>query len=157
MASCQSKTSSAATQSLRNPNTAEELKRLTREWPHILNSRDPYFLSEKGRMVASTIAPDFRAVLDSYPHTMSWSELRDIWAQEHIDYPDCRLEETDCAAYVNEKDGTAKVYIEIDMKFVEPIDLKAVTELRWSREKVGRWVVRGFHLMRGSRENNGYV
>lgn len=108
-------------------------------------------------MIRETISPDFRAVLDSYPSKMTWPELLKVWAQEHVDYPNCRLDVTDCSAYVDDKEGTARVYIELDMKFVEPIDLKALTELRWVREDDGRWMVKNFYLMRGHRGSVGFV
>lgn len=154
MASHQSLNVSAAE---RPSETAEELKRLAREWPVVLNERDADFHTPRGQMIRATIAPDFLAILDSYPGQMTWAELLEVWAQEHVDYPDCRLDATDCHAYVDEDAGTAKVYIELDMKFVERVNLKAVTELRWSREKDGRWLVRRFYLMRGHRGSTGFV
>ena len=88
---------------------------------------------------------------------MTWAQLLEVWAQEHVDYPNCRLDATGCQAYVDEKKGTAKVYIELNMKFVERIDLKALTELRWFRNEDGQWLVRGFYLMRGHSASMGFV
>ncbi|KAK4496429.1 hypothetical protein PRZ48_012409 [Zasmidium cellare] len=108
----------------------EELKRLALEWPIILNERDADFASPRGQVIRATIAPEFSAILDGYPGKMSWAELLQVWGQEHVEYPNCHLETTSCQAYVDVKKGTAKIFMELDMKFVERIGLKALTELR---------------------------
>lgn len=137
--------------------TAEELKRFALQWPLVLNERDADFASPRGQEIRATIAPEFTAVLDSYPGRMSWEELLKVWAQEHVEYPHCKLDATGCQADVDEKKGTAKVYIELDMKFVERVDLKAMTELKWVRYDDGRWMVKSFYLMRGHRGSTGFV
>lgn len=138
-------------------NTAEKLKGIVREWPTVINERDLDFSSPKGQRIKACIASDFSAVLDGYADKLTWAQLLGVWEQQYKDFPECWLSLVGCHADVNEGQGVAEVFLDMDMQFEKGIELKAYTRLAWTRDEDGRWFIRSFHGMRGYSGGTGFV
>lgn len=137
--------------------TAEKLKSIVVPWPEVLNSRDTDFSSPLGQKILLHLAPDFHAVLDGYAYQLTWTQLLAVWEQQYKDFPECWLQLVGCHADVNEAQGMAQVFLDMDMQFEKGIDLKAYTRLSWTRDGEGKWFIRSFHGMRGYSGGTGFV
>lgn len=137
--------------------TASDLKRIARNSIDVINDRDFSHQSPPGLEILSHIASDFTGKVDNVPHLLNWKQLNDVWRAWYD--ADERLEFIirNCEAYVDEEQGLAKVFVDMDVIGVSNVELKGLTELCWRREKGGKWMIYQFWGSRGMHGNDGFV
>lgn len=138
--------------------TAKELEALSTAFVHALNARDFDFnKSGSAREVSRHIAPTWKAQLDTRPQQerpLSWDEQRQAWRERALDHPDVYFDVVQVTSDVNEENGHAKVYLDMEVSGIGHVLLHAMNEVRWRRTR-GTWLCYYVIGMRGTPGNAG--
>lgn len=141
----------------REPSTEAELERISAIVPQIVNTRDFDFESPDAQELLSHIHPDFVAQIDTLPQqkkSLSWKGQVAAWRQRAEDHPEVQFVLTSISSVVDEREGFARVYMDMEVSGIGDVTLHAMNELRWQRVD-GKWLwffVVGF---RGTTGNTG--
>lgn len=137
--------------------TASELQRIANNAIHVINIRDFSHQSPAGLEVLSHIAPDFTGKVDNVPDLVNWKQLNDVWRAWYEADERLKFIVRNCSAYVDEEEGLARVYVDMDVVGVSNVELKGLTEMSWRREAGGKWIIYQFWGSRGMHGADGFL
>ncbi|KAF2167745.1 hypothetical protein M409DRAFT_21896 [Zasmidium cellare ATCC 36951] len=135
--------------------TAHELQRIASNSMHVLNIRDFSHQTPLGLEILSHISSSFSGKVDNIPHPLNWKQLNDVWRAWYEADERLEFNMRNCSAYVNEEEGLANVYMDMDVVGVSNVELKGFSELCWRKEG-GKWMIYRFWGSRGMPGNDGF-
>lgn len=130
--------------------TASRLNRLSCAFPTIINTKDFDLRRPDVRELASCISSDWSGSMDTQPQGVTWSQQLKLWKARAAEMPNVRFEITHSNVDLDEVNGVATVWMEMQVLGMGDVVLGAVNEVNWRRIDNDKWEC--FHTkgMRGS-------
>ncbi|PIA92665.1 hypothetical protein CB0940_05085 [Cercospora beticola] len=130
--------------------TASRLNRLSCAFPTIINTKDFSLQGPDVQELASCITPDWTGSMDTQPQGVTWSEQVKLWKARAAGMPNVRFEITHSNVDLDEVNGVATVWMEMEVMGMGDVVLGAVNEVNWRRVKDDKWECFRTKGMRGS-------
>lgn len=128
---------------------AARLEQIALDGARSVNERDFNYEHNETYKLA---APTFRAQFQNYPHPLTLEEHSNIFRQTIEEFPEYHVEVKSVSSEVSEKEGTAVVYLELELTGA-PKDVKTclINEFKWRKEG-GIWMCYLHRMMKGMSE-----
>ena len=137
--------------------TDPELERLSTIMLDILNTRDFDLETEESRELQQHIAPDLKFLMDTQEQNgepWSWKRQLVAWKQRAEELPDVHFALISISSAVDESNGEARVFMEMEATGIGEVKLHAMNEVWWRRYNK-RWKCYYVLGMRGTPGNSG--
>ena len=135
-----------------------ELERLSTIMPNILNTRDFDLETQEAQELQHYLAPDLKFLMDTQDQKgepWSWKRQLAAWKERAEELPNVQFALMDISSDVDESNGEAKVFMEMEVSGIGEVKLHAMNEVLWRRSN-GRWQCYYVLGMRGTPGNSGF-
>ncbi|USW58828.1 hypothetical protein Slin15195_G121470 [Septoria linicola] len=127
----------------------DRLKRLSSYFPTLINTHDFALQREDVQELVACISLDWTASMDTQPQQVPWSEQLMLWKARSGELPNVRFEIKHVEVDLNNKKGSATVWVEMDVTGMGDVVFGAMNEVKWRRVK-DQWECFHTRGMRGS-------